>query len=241
MSTVSGLVNSTSTMVTLDFVQGWKGHRWSEQRLVSVGRWSGAVALLIGAAFAPIVMRWENIFRYAQDLLAPMAAPVVVVFLAGALWPKASERGALVCLWLSLLSVPFILTKAVLADHNVHFLPENLENPMVFAGAYGLISLVLLIALSENSRRGIMLPASIAASCAIAWVAAISPALIALALFVCTVFMLVPLMIARKTPGKNLWDRSMLSFGGPSVWYANLWLWWGLLGAILVGIYIKFW
>jgi SSS family solute:Na+ symporter len=241
MSTVSGLVNSTSTMVTLDFVQGWKGHRWSEQRLVSVGRWSGAVALLIGAGFAPVVMRWENIFRYAQDLLAPMAAPVVVVFLAGALWPKASERGALVCLWLSLLSVPFILTKAVLADHDVHFLPANLENPMVFAGAYGLISLVLMIALSANNRPGLILIGAIAASCAIAWIAALNPILIALALLFCTVFMVVPLMTARKSPDKNLWDRSMLSFGGPRTWYANLWLWWGLLGAILVGIYVKFW
>src|SRR5215510_4265896 len=64
MSTVSGLVNSTSTMVTLDLVQPSGGSRWSEARLVSVGRWSGALALLIGALLAPVVMRWENIFRY---------------------------------------------------------------------------------------------------------------------------------------------------------------------------------
>src|SRR4029078_1186369 len=103
MSTVSGLVNSTSTLVTLALVRPNFGRHWSEERLVKVGRWSGAIALLIGALFAPIVMRWENIFRYAQDLWAPMAAPVVVVFLAGALWPKATERGAVACLWLSIL------------------------------------------------------------------------------------------------------------------------------------------
>ena len=28
---------------------------------------------------APLVMRWESIFRYAQDIWAPMAAPIVVV------------------------------------------------------------------------------------------------------------------------------------------------------------------
>src|SRR2546422_5903979 len=126
MSTVSGLVNSTSTLVTLDIVQRWKGHAWSEEQLVRVGKWSGAVALLIGALFAPIVMRWQNIFRYAQDIWAPMAAPIVVVFLAGALWRGANERGALVCLWLSVLSVPFILLKAILADREIHFLPPNL-------------------------------------------------------------------------------------------------------------------
>src|ERR1043166_5293122 len=95
MSTVSGLVNSTSTIVTLDLAQQWKKTKWSEAKLVRLGRWSGAVALLIGAVLAPIVMRWQNIFRYAQDIWAPMAAPVVVVFLAGALWRRANERGAL--------------------------------------------------------------------------------------------------------------------------------------------------
>src|SRR5213075_3099718 len=40
MSTVSGLVNSTSTIVTLDLVQRWKGSKWQEARLVKIGRWS---------------------------------------------------------------------------------------------------------------------------------------------------------------------------------------------------------
>src|SRR5947207_1725514 len=113
MSTVSGLVNSTSTLVTLDIVQRWKGRAWPEARLVRVGKWSGAMALLIGALFAPVVMRWGNIFRYAQDIWAPMAAPVVVLFLAAALWPKASPRAALACLWLAILSIPFTLAKSI--------------------------------------------------------------------------------------------------------------------------------
>src|SRR6185369_11330337 len=41
MSTVSGLVNSTSTLVTLDIVRPSFGRHWSEERLVRVGRWSG--------------------------------------------------------------------------------------------------------------------------------------------------------------------------------------------------------
>ena len=240
MSTVSGLVNSTSTMVTLDLVQQSHGRRWTEQRLVSIGRWSGAIALLVGALLAPVVMRWENIFRYAQDILAPMASPIVVVFLAGALWERATERGALVCLWLSLLSAPFILTKAILADHDIHFLPANLENPMVFAGAYGLISLVLMYALSSK-RSNLALPMAGVAVCVILWVSTVSPSAMALILLIATIVLLVPLLIRRRQPEGNLWDRSMLHTGQPPAWYSNLWLWWALLGAILVGIYWKFW
>ena len=240
MSTVSGLVNSTSTMVTIDLVQPTGGRRWSEARLVSVGRWSGALALLIGALLAPVVMRWENIFRYAQDILAPMASPVVVVFLAGALWKPASETGALVCLWLSLLSAPFILLKAILADHDIHFLPANLENPMVFAGAYGLISLVLMIALSRCRSRLGLIGAGLAIGL-IFWMAAASPPAMALTLLAATMVSLPPLLVARRAPDANLWDRSMLQTSQPPRWYASLWLWWAVLAAILVGIYVRFW
>jgi SSS family solute:Na+ symporter len=241
MSTVAGLVNSTSTMVTLDLVQGWRGHKWPEERLVRVGRWSGALALLVGALFAPIVMKWENIFRYAQDVLAPMAAPVVIVFLAGALWKGAKPRAATMCLWLAMISVPFILAKAILADKGIHFLPANLENPMVFAGAYALISLVLMVALSSGRPLGqSLLPAAVAIGL-ILWLAAVSPPAIALVLLVSTVALVGPLMWARCQPDDHLWDRSMLTSETPGGWYTSLWLWWSLLAVILVGIYIMFW
>jgi hypothetical protein len=48
-------------------------------------------------------------------------------------------------------------------------------------------------------------------------------------------------MNARCEPLDHLWDRSMLSSEAPRGWYANLWLWWALLAAILVGIYVAFW
>jgi solute:Na+ symporter, SSS family len=240
MSTVSGLVNSTSTMVTLDIVQQTGGRNWSERKLVSVGRWSGAIALLIGALLAPIVMRWENIFRYAQDILAPMASPVVVVFLAGALWERASERGALVCLWVAVLSAPLTLARAILADRGIHFLPINLENPMVFAGAYALSAIALMVGLSAQHRR-LGLIGAVIAIVFILWVSATSPVAMALILLMSAFILVVPLLARRKRPAPNLWDYSMLHTGKPRGWYANLWVWWVFLGAILIGIYIKFW
>ncbi len=241
MSTVSGLVNSTSTMVTLDLVRTSKGRNWSEQRLVKVGRWSGAIALLVGALFAPIVMRWQNIFRYAQDIWAPMAAPIVVVFLAGALWKSASERGALVCLWLAVASVPLTLVRAVLADGGVHFLPVNLENPMVFAGAYGLISLVLMVAFGAVRRTDRALSYALPGVALILWVASVSTVAMAIIFALGMLSLTVPLMLTRLKPAANLWDASMLRSGEPRTWYARLWFWWIALAAILVGIYVRFW
>lgn len=241
MSTVSGLVNSTSTLVTLDLVQRWKGRDWSEEKLVRVGRWSGGIALLIGALFAPVVMNWQNIFRYAQDIWAPMAAPVVVVFLAAALWDKATERGAVACLWMAILSVPFILIKGILVDANVHFLPPNLENPMVFAGAFALIAVLVMFAFS-NARRpegGLVLTAI--GSALVLWLAALSPSAVAIIVLVVTLLVTTLLMLSRRIPAANLWDRSMLASVTLGGWWTNLWLWWCVLSAILIGLYIRFW
>lgn len=243
MSTVSGLVNSTSTMVTLDLVQrGW-GRNWSETRLVKVGRWSGALALLIGAGFAPIVMKWESIFRYAQDLWAPLAAPVVVVFLAGALWERATERGALACLWLSIVSVPLVLTKAILVDLGWHFLPANLENSMVLAGAVALIAVVLMVGLSGDRLRPWwprVLGCALASSGIVALGAA-SPSALALALLAATVILVTALMLGRRKAAANLWDRSMLACATPGRWFARIGFWWAVLAAVLVGIYVVLW
>jgi solute:Na+ symporter, SSS family len=241
MSTVSGLVNSTSTLVTLDIVQRWKGHAWSEERLVRVGKWSGALALLSGALFAPVVMKWENIFRYAQDIWAPMAAPVVVVFLAAALWPKAAAPGVLVCLWLAILSIPFTLAKSILADAKIHFLPANLENPMVFAGAFALISVVVMICFSclGHSGKRLLLAATVVAF--ILWLAAASPSAIALVLLIGTVAVVAGLMRSRRAAAPNLWDQSMIKDVRAGPWYTSLWLWWWVFSAIWLGIYLTFW
>jgi SSS family solute:Na+ symporter len=241
MSTVSGLVNSTSTLVTLDLVRPTIGRNWDEVKLVKIGRWSGALALLIGALFAPVVMRWENIFRYAQDLWAPMAAPVVVIFLAGALWPGAKERGAVACLWLSILSIPFILAKSVLADFGVDIVPQVLQNPMVLAAVVGEIALILMVALSIER-----LPVTgwIAAGSALAAVllVGIASAPAAVVLWVlASIALTLPLLVKRKLPMPNLWDWSMAGDNMDRPWYARLSLWWGLFAAILVCIYIRFW
>jgi hypothetical protein len=140
-----------------------------------------------------------------------------------------------------LLSVPFVLTKAVLADHGVHFLPENLENPMVLAGTCAVISLVFMIGLSSARISAVILLGTFAASGLTLWLATVNPSVIALILLASMVALVVPLLLMRSKPEENLWDRSMLSSGQPAGWYTNLWFWWALLGAILVGIYIKFW
>ncbi len=240
MSTISGLVNSTSTLMTLDILQRGRGRNWSEERLVRFGRWSGGIALLIGALFAPVVMKWESIFRYAQDIWAPMAAPVVVIFLCAALWKRAHPRAAIACLWLSILTVPVTLAKGILADYGIHVVPESLENSLVMAGAVSLASWALMWLLS-------VLPPAPGALCsagaciATAALAVYSP--VAVTVLVCLAmlaFVGVPVVL-RSRKAMDMWDQSMLRAPGRGGWDVSVWLAWLLMAVVLGGIYVYFW
>jgi len=241
MSTISGLVNSTSTIFTLDIVRRHWGRNWPEERLVRVGRWSGGIALLTGAAFAPIVMRWESIFRYAQDIWAPMAAPVVVVFLCGALWSGVGRRGAVACLWLAILSAPFTLAKCMLADCRIHFLPANLENPLVLAGAVNLLSWALMACLTDKRPLRAELPPAVIMGAAIVALTAWNPTAMVVVMGLTTLAGVGLPAMKRTAVARGLWNHSMLRTEPKAAWYAGVWLWWSLYAAAMGGVYWYFW
>lgn len=241
MSTISGLVNSTSTIVTLDIVgRGW-GRNWSEHQLVRVGRWSGAIALLIGALLAPIVMHWDSIFRYAQDLLAPMAAPVVVVFLCAALWQQPSRKGAMACMWLSILTVPLMIVKGILADANVHFLPANIENPLVLAGGVMLVSWGLMVCLQPNVSAAAAWP--LATVTGVAALAISSWSQIATSILVVAALLLLAgwPMVRATSPVAGMWDHSMLWADKGIPLLKSVATWWFLLVVVVGALYVWFW
>jgi len=246
MSTISGLVNSTSTMVTLDIFRRWKGKDWPEHKLVRFGQWVGALALLIGASFAPVVMTWKSIFRYCQDIWAPMAAPAVVVFLAGALWPHAKQRGAVACLWLAILTVPLTFIRSFLNDAGIHIFPPNLDNSLVFSGGVFALSIVLMGARSTIPSLWTGLLVSALAAIPIFGTVHLRPDV--MAIVVLTFFLLAMVYLCAKAPAQAvaqspMWDRSMLRLptGESQKWYFSNWFWWLVGTAVFVGIYWKFW
>jgi len=246
MSTISGLVNSTSTMVTLDLFRRWKGKDWPEHRLVRFGQWSGTVALVIGALFAPVVMKWDSIFRYCQDIWAPMAAPAVVVFVGGALWRPARQRGAVACLLLAMLTVPLTFLKSFLADAGIHVLPPNLENSLLFGGGVFILSIVLLAVLSLVRSLTVGLLCSAVAAVFIFWLINANPAMIAVLIIVSYIAaMLYGWRIGSHEAGDSyMWSRSML-LGSPAgqsqKWYKSIWFWWLVSFAVFAAIYMRFW
>lgn len=94
MSTVSGALNSISTLVSYDIWRRLKPET-SDKKLVLIGRCSAVGAMLVAMALVPLLGKYGSIFAGLNTIIAHIAPPVTAVFLWGVIWKRASYRGAL--------------------------------------------------------------------------------------------------------------------------------------------------
>ncbi len=112
MSTVSGALNSISTLFSYDLYKRFKADA-TDHQLVFVGRISAAVALLVAIGLVPLLNDYQSIFEGLNEIIAHLAPPVTCVFVLGVFWPRASAKSAKLTLWLgsALGAGVFVLSK----------------------------------------------------------------------------------------------------------------------------------
>lgn len=95
IASLASKVNSISTIFTLDlYAKARKGS--SEGHLVMVGRISAVVAMVIGILVArPLLGGFSQAFQFIQDFTGFFTPSIVVIFILGLFWKRASEAGAL--------------------------------------------------------------------------------------------------------------------------------------------------
>ena len=122
-SSVSSMVNSASTIFTLDLykplvlkdkadmsdvIAASKRTAEDEHRLVRVGKWAATISLLVGVIIAPLLGNLEQAFQYIQEYTGFISPGVVAIFLFGMFWKRTSANAALVSVIMSIpLSVVF--------------------------------------------------------------------------------------------------------------------------------------
>lgn len=115
VSSLASMLNSTSTIFTLDIYKDIINPTASEKQLVTVGRLTAFAALVI-AVFAakPLLGGLDQAFQYIQEYTGFIYPGVVVVFGMGILWKRATNRAAL---WTTIATLPAgIIMKAMLPD-----------------------------------------------------------------------------------------------------------------------------
>lgn len=96
VSSLASMLNSTSTIFTLDIYKQYVGKEASDKTIVSVGRISAAVALLIAAFIAPLLQNLGQAFQFIQEYTGVVSPGILAVFLLGLFWKQTSNRGAII-------------------------------------------------------------------------------------------------------------------------------------------------
>jgi SSS family solute:Na+ symporter len=95
LSHISSVLNSSSTVFTMDLYKPLIARNKSDEHLIRVGRWSGFVILLIATALAIILSFYKlGIFEAVQKVGMWVAAPVAAVFLVGVMWRGCTAASA---------------------------------------------------------------------------------------------------------------------------------------------------
>lgn len=124
MSQIAGALNSIATLSSFDLYKRYRPDT-SDAKLVTVGRLSAAIALMVSLALLPLLNQYTSLFEGINDVIAHIAPPITCVFLLGVFWKKASAKSAQYTLWLgSLLGV------AVFAINKLN--PETLIGQIPF-------------------------------------------------------------------------------------------------------------
>lgn len=96
VSSLASMLNSTSTIFTMDIYKPYINPKATDKQTVNMGRISAAVALLIAGVVAPLLGGLDQAFQFIQEYTGVVSPGILSVFLLGLFWKKATNKGAIV-------------------------------------------------------------------------------------------------------------------------------------------------
>jgi len=106
VSSLASMLNSTATIFTMDIYKEYIAPASGDHKLVNVGRTAAVVALIIACCVAPLLGGIGQAFQYIQEYTGLVSPGILAVFLMGLFWEKATSKGAIVGV---VVSIPFAL------------------------------------------------------------------------------------------------------------------------------------
>lgn len=104
VSSLASMINSTSTIFTMDIYKSYINKKANDKQLVRVGRIVAFVALFIAVLVAPNLRSLDQVFQYIQEYTAFVYPGTFVIFFMGLLWKQATTNAAL---WVAISTLPF--------------------------------------------------------------------------------------------------------------------------------------
>jgi SSS family solute:Na+ symporter len=106
VSSLASMLNSTSTIFTMDIFRPYINKNATDKQTVMVGRLSAAVALVIAILIAPMLGNLGQAFQFIQEYTGVVSPGILAVFLTGLFWKRATNNAAI---WGVILSIPIAM------------------------------------------------------------------------------------------------------------------------------------
>lgn len=158
VSSLASMLNSTSTIFTMDIYKPYMNKNATDRATVNVGRISAGVALLIACIVAPLLGGIDQAFQFIQEYTGVVSPGILAVFLLGLFWKKTTNKGAIVGV---LTSIPIAMYfKVAPKEWSTH--PIFINVPFLDQMGYTLVVTMLIIAVfsylqhqGKDDKKGI--------------------------------------------------------------------------------------
>ena len=187
VSSVASMLNSTATIFTMDIYKPFINKKASEKSLVSTGRLSALIALVIAVPTAFSLSSLGQVFQFIQEWTGVVSPGILVIFMLGLFWKKTTNRAAIIG---AISSVVFGVAMKLIVNSGAEI--EWLKAWMHQVEILALFTLIVMVAVSylenkgENDEKGIDFTANLFKTDKVFNIAAI--AIIVLTVILYTVF-----------------------------------------------------
>ena len=103
VSSLASMINSTSTIFTMDIYKEFINKNATNKQLVFAGRSVAVISMVIAIICAPLLTNLDQVFQYIQEYTGFIYPGVVVVFAMGLFWKQMTSRAAL---WTAFITIP---------------------------------------------------------------------------------------------------------------------------------------
>ncbi len=103
VASLAGKANSIATIFSLDIYKKFFNRKASEKQLVSTGRWTVIVSMVIASIVAPALRSLDQAYQFIQEYVGFISPGVLVIFLLGFFWRRTTASAALTA---ALLTIP---------------------------------------------------------------------------------------------------------------------------------------
>jgi SSS family solute:Na+ symporter len=138
VSSFSAIINSASTIFTMDLYKPHFNPNASDKQMVFVGRLSSMAVAFLSVLVAASLGNLEQAFQFIQEYTGMVSPGITAIFIFGMYWKRATSIAAF---WGTILSIPISITIKYLFSE-IPFLDQMLISFFIVAAIIVVISLL---------------------------------------------------------------------------------------------------